>query len=218
VLVRRAIESGRVIGGLDPALRQAFEARYPAAVRSVIALGAMPVTLASLQRDYDAMRPAIGAHPAADAKVNWWDTFTTALSSAVTRSPGGQGPANAAEAALQRGDTITAAALLRKMPAPRPPALSNWLAAADRLQAGTAGLAVLENAILVAPAPVAAPAASVAPAAVPAKAPQAAAAAPVGRTTHHISLRLAGMDRLQSLFDLPGLVAHSLRLPDLRAL
>jgi hypothetical protein len=155
VLVRRAVESGRVLGGLDPALRQSFEARYPTAVKAVAALGAMPVTLASLRRDYDAMRPAIGAHPADRARLSWWDTFTSSLSSAMTRAPANEGPVGAAEAALQRGDSAAAANELRKLPPPRPAALANWLATADRLQAGMQGLAVLENAVLLAPAPVA---------------------------------------------------------------
>jgi hypothetical protein len=94
--------------------------------------------------------------------LSWWDTFTSSLSSAMTRAPANEGPVGAAEAALQRGDSAAAANELRKLPPPRPAALANWLATADRLQAGMQGLAVLENAVLLAPAPVAVTAAPVA--------------------------------------------------------
>jgi hypothetical protein len=47
---------------------------------------------------------------------------------------------------------------LRRLPAPRPPALTAWLAAADRLRAGNQALAMLETTTLLLPPATAAPA------------------------------------------------------------
>lgn len=204
VLVRRAIESGRLLGGLDPMLRQSFEARYPAAVKSVTALGSMPVTLASLRRDYEAMRPAIGANPAAGARLSWWDTLTSKVASAVTSAPTSPGAAGTAEAALQRGDYQAAAVYLRKLPAPRPAALTNWLAAAERLQAGMQGLAVLETATLLAPA-TAAPAVPVTPAAPAAEARSVALGG--AASSHRPGIFAAVGDAVHRALDLRGVLA-----------
>lgn len=154
VLARRAVDSGRAFGALDPLLRQSFEARYPAAVKSLSALGTDPVTIASLRRDFDAMRPALGVQTDAQDKLSWWDALSTKVSSVIGR------PATtaltheaAAQVALQRGDAVAAANHLRRLPTPRPPELANWLAAATRLQLGTQALAMLENATLLPPDP-----------------------------------------------------------------
>lgn len=151
VLTRRAIEGGRPFGAIDPLLRQNFEARYPTAVKAVAALGAAPVTPASLARDFDAMRPLIGARPAAEARLNWWNALTSKLSSAVS-TPEPTSPVALAQIAMRRGDYLIAAKQLRRLPGPQPVALATWLAAADRLQAGSQALATLENAVLLAPA------------------------------------------------------------------
>lgn len=155
VLARGAVEAGRPFGGLDPLLRQSFGERYPAVVKAVTALGAAPVTPAMLRRDFDALRPAIGAAPAAGARVSWWDALTNTVSSVVSTTPSVTAPVPAATAALERDDVRTAAVQLRRLPGPRPAALSNWLMAADRLIAGQDGLTVLEtSAVLPPPAPV----------------------------------------------------------------
>lgn len=160
VLARRAVDAGRSFGALDPLLHQSFEAGYPAAVKAVSALGADPVTLVSLRRDFDAMRASIGGQPGARARLNWWEALTTKISSVVGGTATGEvAPDVAAQAALQRGDIVAAATQLRRLPGPRHAELSAWLAEVDRLQLGTQGLAVLENATLL-PPEVAAPAAA----------------------------------------------------------
>jgi hypothetical protein len=153
-LARRAVADGRPFGALDPALRQSFEARYPAAVKAVTALGASPVTAAMLRRDFDALRPAIGAGPAAGARISWWDALTNSVSSVISTAPSATAPVPAATAALQRNDVRGAAAQLRRLNGPRPAALNNWLAAADRLVAGEDALTVLEAGVVLPPAAV----------------------------------------------------------------
>jgi hypothetical protein len=154
LLVRRAVDSGRPLGALEPPLRRSFEQRYPDAIKAITTLGSAPVTLTSLQRDLKAMTPALSGRPAAGAKVSWWDALTGTISAAVAPSPAGaaQGPIDAANALLARGDVVGAAAQLRRLPGPRPAALTNWLAAAERWQAGSAALATLETAVVLAPA------------------------------------------------------------------
>lgn len=164
VLVRRAVDAGRPLGSLDPILRQSF-ARYPQAVQAVTALGTAPVTLTSLRRDFDALRPIIGAPPVTAERQTWWDTLTNVMSNAVSSPAAGTvQAAPEAAAALRRGDVIAAAMQLRRLPGPRPIGLANWLAAAERLHAGQLALGTLETATLLAP-PVAIPVLPAAPAA-----------------------------------------------------
>jgi hypothetical protein len=154
LLARRAIDSGRPLGALEPPLRRAFEQRYPDAVKAVVTLGAAPVTPATLQRDLAAMKPALSGQPAPGAKVSWWDALTGTISAAVSPAApgrGAQGPIDMATAALARGDVAAAAGQLRRLPAPRSGALTAWLAAAERWQAGNAGLTTLETAVVMPP-------------------------------------------------------------------
>ncbi|GGE10454.1 hypothetical protein GCM10011529_16060 [Polymorphobacter glacialis] len=153
VIARRTVDAGRPFGTLDPALRRSFEDRYPDAVKAITALGAAPVSLAILRSDFNAMRPAIGAAPIAPPRQTWWDALTGTISSAVSRPADSAVAAapDAAAAALARGDIAGAAAQLRRLPSPRPAALSNWLAAYDRLQAGSQALAMLEAAMVLPP-------------------------------------------------------------------
>jgi len=188
VLVRRAVDAGQPLGALDGALRSVFEPRYPDAVRAVAALGTAPVTLASLRRDFNALRPAIGVRLTTAQRQSWWDALTTTITALVSSSSTGtpqaapQAAPEAAAAALARGDYTAAAVYLRRLPVTSP-ALAQWLAAVDRLQRGTLALTALETTSLLAP-PV--PTAIAAPVT---KAPPPAASnasASIGRASAHI--------------------------------
>jgi hypothetical protein len=149
LLARQALEAGRRLNGIEPVLRQSFETRYPQAITAVSALGNAPVTLATLRRDFVGLNPSTNG-----AGLDWWQSLTAAVRSVVTR-PGDapQAPRDAAAAALARGDIAAAANQLRRLPEPRPAAVSAWLAAADRWQAGMAALTTLETAAIMPPAP-----------------------------------------------------------------
>jgi hypothetical protein len=149
LLARQAIEAGRRLNGIEPVLRQAFAVRYPQAVAAVAALGAAPVTLASLRRDFAAVVPATPG-----AGLDWWQSLTQAVRNVVSR-PGDapRAPREAAAAALARGDVAAAASQLRRLPEPRPAAVTNWLASAERWQAGMAALTTLETAAIMPPPP-----------------------------------------------------------------
>lgn len=149
LLARQAIEAGRPLGSIDYVLKQSFEARHPAAVGSISALGIAPVTLMALQRDFARLNPATTG-----VQLDWWQTLTSTLQNLVSRPVDTAQSANdAAARALARGDVAAAANHLRRLPPPRPPAVMAWLAAADRLQAGHAALATLEAAAITLPMP-----------------------------------------------------------------
>ena len=122
------------------------------AVSAVAALGTAPVTLASLRRDFPGLAPQANG-----AGLDWWQTLSQAVRSAVSRAgEAPQTPREAATAALARGDVAAAANHLRRLPEPKSAPLTAWLAAADRLLAGTAALTTLETeAIMEQAAPVA---------------------------------------------------------------
>ncbi|MFZ4688057.1 MAG: hypothetical protein ACOYLS_02355 [Polymorphobacter sp.] len=203
LLARRAIEAGRPFGALDAALRQSFEARYPDAVKSVAALGAAPVTLTALRRDFDRLSPSGTVRSAADTRQSWWDTLTGTIAAAVSR-PAADTPATpyaAARSALLRGDHVAAANHLRRLPAPRAAALSAWLTASDRLQEGSAALATLENATVLSPSAPAVAVATSSPSVAPAPAPAATATpAPASPSAPATGTRIStGLDRLGRL-------------------
>lgn len=153
LLARQAIESGRRLGSVERVLRASFDARYPEAVASVTALGAAPVTLGLLQRDFARLTAATP-----DARLDWWQALTSTVRSMVSQ-PGdaAQAPQDAAAKALARGDVAAAANHVRRFPPPRSAAVTSWLGAADRLLAGQAALNVLETAVITVPSPVTPP-------------------------------------------------------------
>jgi hypothetical protein len=211
LLVRRAIDTGRPLGPLEPALRQAFEARYPEALKPVLALGAAPVTPASLARDFDALRPAIGAAGTASGRQDWWQIFTATLTAGLSRPVAApQAPVEAAAAAMARGDVLAAANHLRRLPPPRRALVTAWLAAAARLQAGSQGLATLESGALL--VPVLGPIPGIAPpnpAALPPQPAQTPAATRAAPANGHISTAFLqvypALARVRDMLQLPRL-------------
>ncbi len=161
ILARRAIDAGRPLGALDQPLRQAFEARYPAAVQAVSALGAQPVNLALLRRDLVALRPRLVSTTSVPAGRDWLSTLGDTLAGLVSSAPARPAtaattgdPVDLALQALDHGDVAAAAAGLRRLPQPRLGLAAGWLAAADRWRAGQDAMATLETAVAAAPRPV----------------------------------------------------------------
>ena len=150
LLARQAVESGRRLDGVDAVLRQSFEARYPQAVAAISALGTAPVTLPALQRDFARLNPVVTG-----ARLDWLQTLTASVRTLVSQ-PADTAPAphDAAAASLARGDVAAAVNHLRRLPEPKSTAVVAWLAAAERLQRGTAALTTLETAAIMAPVPV----------------------------------------------------------------
>ena len=149
MLARRAMEDGRPLGAIDAALRRAFEARYPLAVRRLSEFGAGPVRLVQLRRDL-AQLPALDRQGGGPGR-SWWEIFGARMAALVRSEIDDQAPllTSAADAALARGDVRGAVAQLRRLPAPRPPALEAWLASAERYAAAEEALRTLETAALI---------------------------------------------------------------------
>lgn len=148
MLARRALDEGRPLGAVEAPLRRAFEARYPGAVRDVALLGEAPENVETLRRDL----ATLGADSPGGGQ-SWWHVFTARVQRLVRPSsePRGPSPQLAAGLALARGDVADAAAALRRLPQPHSAAVDRWLARADRLAAGEAGLRQLETAALIPP-------------------------------------------------------------------
>lgn len=151
LMVRRAIEAGRPIGALEASLQRLFAARYPEAVKSVMALGQAPVSRAVLQRDLDRLATALKAGDSATRGQSWWDALTSSVSGLVS-GPDARvvGPIESAEAAMARGNVTAAAQALRRLPPAVRRDAAGWLAGAARLAAGEQGLTTLETSTLIA--------------------------------------------------------------------
>lgn len=167
LLTRRALDRGVTLGPLDPALRRLFEADNGRAVAAVTALGSAPVSRAGLVARFRGLGLRTRQQPG--EAVGWWTALRLTLGAAVSAVGTPDRPADVAAMALSRGEVAAAAAALRRLPPT--PDLTAWLADADRLVAGEAGLAALEQKVLLVPAPVPLVAAPPAPVAVAPPAP-----------------------------------------------
>ena len=146
-----AIDGGARLGPLELPLRHQLAASYPAAVEAVAALGAEPVTLAGLRRDFDRLRPQLIEEPAPAS--DWRSSLSVALATIVRVRPAPRtsviaASLEAAAAALRAGDVAGARDRLASLPSPARARGALWLAAADRYIAGTRGLAALDAAML----------------------------------------------------------------------
>ena len=152
--VRRQLAAGQRLGLLEPALRRNFAGRAAPQVEAVAALGATPVTVASLRAGLAQLRPALtGSAAATGATRSWWD----AVRDGVTGLAGRQAPATATDPAarldradrdLAGGDVAAAAAEVGALPPALRTRATAWLTAADRYQSGWRALATLETMLL----------------------------------------------------------------------
>ena len=154
---RRALEGGARLGTIEPALRRQLGAANPQPVEAIAALGAAPVTLASLRQGFDTIRPQLGGAPVASAPATGWLASLSATFDSMVHvrdaSPGNPTEVRVerAAAALRSGDVTTARDQLAALPAPARARATGWLTAADRYLAGMRSLAALESAALMTP-------------------------------------------------------------------
>jgi uncharacterized coiled-coil protein SlyX len=153
--VRRQLAAGQRLGPLEPALRRDFAGRAAPQVEAVAALGAAPVTVASLRAGLALLRPALtGASAAPGATRGWWTSFRDGLAGIVVRpaaAANGTDPAGRLDRAdrdLVAGDVAAAAAEIAALPPALRIRATAWLAAAERYQAGWRGVAALEMLLL----------------------------------------------------------------------
>ena len=153
--VRRQLAAGQRLGPLEPALRRNFAGRAAPQVEAVAALGATPVTVASLRAGLALLRSALtGSATVPGGTRSWWQSFADGVAGIVVRPAAGAtatDPAarlDRADRDLVAGDVAAATAELAALPPALRIRATPWLAAADRYLAGWRGLAALETMLL----------------------------------------------------------------------
>ena len=152
--VRRQLAAGMRLGPLEPALRRSFGARAAPQVEAVAALGATPVTAATLRTGLATLRAGVTGATAAAPGVGrgWWAGLRDSLAGVVVRPAGtATDPAarlDRADRALAAGDVAAASAEVAALPAVQRARTATWSAAAERYQAGWRAMAALETMLL----------------------------------------------------------------------
>ena len=142
--VRRALETGRPLGGLEVELDQAMGAATPHLVSAVKASAQNPVTLASLKLEFEQIRPQLDG-----SGEKWWARISNSLSNLITvRSSTDQSGdpavlAEEADIALHRGDVSRALELVQQLP--NKALATDWLSKAQRYSQGMDALDKLED-------------------------------------------------------------------------
>jgi len=144
--VRRTIEAGGRLGVEEAALRALLGARQPQAVAAVAALGAAPVTPASLRQSFDVLR----SNTVQRGPQSWWDNVAAAAGTMLHGTAVGEDAVlfERASGLLRAGNVAAARAAVAALPAARRPRWAGWIVAADRYLAGMRGLAGLDAAAL----------------------------------------------------------------------
>jgi hypothetical protein len=157
---RRALDRGVALGYIETLLRQRFAATEPQAVATVLTVARQPVTVQSLQSDFQRVAPHLSG---GGQGQGWWQAFRTEMAGLVTirreNTPSTQ-PAERLRRAgqsLQSGDVEVA--LLEVLRLPGHERADKWIADARRYVAARRALDRLESAALLEPrAPMPAPA------------------------------------------------------------
>lgn len=145
--VRRQLERGRPLGALEPALRQQFDAREPAATAALAAWSRAPVAQALLAEQL----ATIGASPAPGTEgetsapgflARIWQGLRGVVEVRRPEDEGIRLSRERAQSALARGDLASAIAIMEAGPAGTVP--GDWLADARRLSAAQEGIERLE--------------------------------------------------------------------------
>jgi len=156
---RRALDRGVALGYIETLLRQRFAATEPQAVATVLTVARQPVTVQSLQAEFQRIAPHLSG---GGQEQGWWQAFKTEMAGLVTirreNTPSTQ-PAERLRRAgqsLQSGDVEVA--LLEVLRLPSHERAAKWIAEARRYVAARRALDRLESAALLEPrAPVAVP-------------------------------------------------------------
>lgn len=156
---RRALDRGVALGYIETLLRQRFAATEPQAVATVLTVARQPVTVQSLQAEFQRVAPHLSG---GGQGQGWWQAFKTEMAGLVTirreNTPSTQ-PAERLRRAgqsLQAGDVEVA--LLEVLRLPGHERADKWIAEARRYVAARRALDRLESAALLEPrAPVPVP-------------------------------------------------------------
>lgn len=149
---RRALDRGVALGYIETLLRQRFAATEPQAVAMVLTVARQPVTVQSLQTEFQQVAPHLSG---GGQGQGWWQAFRTEMAGLVTirreNTPSTQ-PAERLRRAgqsLQSGDVEVA--LLEVLRLPGHERADKWIADARRYVAARRALDRLESAALLEP-------------------------------------------------------------------
>jgi hypothetical protein len=149
---RRALDRGVALGYIETLLRQRFAATEPQAVATVLTVARQPVTVQSLQTEFQRVSPHLSG---GGQGQGWWQAFRTEMAGLVTirreNTPSTQ-PAERLRRAgqsLQSGDVEVA--LLEVLRLPGHERADKWIAEARRYVAARRALDRLESAALLEP-------------------------------------------------------------------
>ena len=149
---RRALDRGVALGYIETLLRQRFAATEPQAVAMVLTVARQPVTVQSLQTEFQRVAPHLSG---GGQGQGWWQALKTEMAGLVTirreNTPSTQ-PAERLRRAgqsLQSGDVEVA--LLEVLRLPGHERADKWIADARRYVAARRALDRLESAALLEP-------------------------------------------------------------------
>jgi hypothetical protein len=155
---RRAIDRGVALGYIETLLRQRFAATEPQAVATVLTVARQPVTVQSLQKQFQEVAPHLSG---GGQGQSWWDAFKTEMAGLVTIRRENTPSTQPAERLRRAGQSLEAGqvevALLEVLRLPGHERADKWIAAARRYVAVHRALDRLEGAALLEPRTPAAP-------------------------------------------------------------
>lgn len=156
---RRAIDRGVALGYIETLLRQRFAATEPQAVATVLTVARQPVTVQSLQKEFQEVAPNLSG---GGQGQNWWAAFKTEMAGLVTIRRENTPSTQPAERVRRAGQSLQSGqvevALLEVLRLPGHARAERWIANARRYVAAHRALDRLESAALLEPrAPMAQP-------------------------------------------------------------
>jgi hypothetical protein len=149
---RRAIDRGVALGYIETLLRQRFAATEPQSVATVLTVARAPVTVQSLQKQFQEIAPHLSG---GGQGQSWWGAFKTELAGLVTIRRENTPSTQPAERLRRAGQSLEAGqvevALLEVLRLPGHERAEPWIANARRYVAAHRALDRLESAALLEP-------------------------------------------------------------------
>jgi hypothetical protein len=149
---RRALDRGVALGYIETLLRQRFAATEPQAVATVLTVARQPVTVQSLQKEFQEIAPHLSG---GGQSQSWWGAFKTEMAGLVTIRRENTPSTQPAERLRRAGQSLEAGqvevALLEVLRLPGHERADRWIANARRYVASRRALDRLESAALLEP-------------------------------------------------------------------
>ena len=149
---RRAIDRGVALGYIETLLRQRFAATEPQSVATVLTVARSPVTVQSLQKQFQEVAPHLSG---GGQGQSWWGAFKTEMAGLITIRRENTPSTHPAERLRRAGQSLEAGsvevALLEVLRLPGHERANPWIANARRYVAAHRALDRLESAALLEP-------------------------------------------------------------------